>query len=721
MTFSWLHLTDLHLGMDEQSSLLPVLKDRFFEDLESVRDKCGPCDLVIFSGDLTQSGNAEEFQRVDEFLGQLWDRFQELGCRPSFLAVPGNHDLVRPNAMSSAVKALATWAGDLDVQSEFWTNPKSDYRTTVEAAFQHYQDWWAKAPRKPATTKAGMLPGDFSATFEKDGARIGIVGLNSTFLQLTGGDYTTKLALDARQFTAACDGDGPAWVKKHNACLLVTHQPPSWLTSGSLDELRGEIAGYGYFVAHLFGHMHEARYVSSAAGGASVCREFQGTSLFSLERYGPEKKADRRHGYAAGRIELQGDAGSYSLWPRKAYHPGGQWKFAADNDDFDLTDEHLKYESFKPWQTWRPPAPPAPPMPPVVPAGGPPPPPLAGTDSPFPKKWAILIGVNDYTKVPKLHYCRNDVVELGRTLRETLEFPAECVFEFHEESALKPERLQIFNKLGELRDSAQVGSDDLLIFYFSGHGMNSGNKDYLLPIEASARDVRNLGILVEDVVRSLQEIGCSNVALFIDACRELDTGAKGTASIGADSADAIGKAGMVCCFSCDPRDRSYEIDDLKHGSFSYCILEAVKQGSETVAEVDNYLKTVVPQVNTKFGKPAQQPYAVIQPTERGSLRVLYNRQRREAAARQFDPLMGLLLDMFGAGAIAEDDCNGALQFLDQLKDKAQPDPDDKIRLYLVKSLANGALPPRAFHSAWQMKQTVRGGAPQIQKKLPQLG
>ena len=676
MTFSWLHLTDLHLGMDEQSSLLPVLKDRFFEDLESVRDKCGPCDLVIFSGDLTQSGNAEEFQRVDEFLGQLWDRFQELGCRPSFLAVPGNHDLVRPNAMSSAVKALATWAGDLDVQSEFWNNPKSDYRTTVEAAFQHYQDWWAKAPRKPATTKAGMLPGDFSATFEKDGARIGIVGLNSTFLQLTGGDYTTKLALDARQFTAACDGDGPAWVKKHNACLLVTHQPPSWLTSGSLDELRGEIAGYGYFVAHLFGHMHEARYVSSAAGGASVCREFQGTSLFSLERYGPEKKADRRHGYAAGRIELQGDAGSYSLWPRKAYHPGGQWKFAADNDDFDLTDEHLKYESFKPWQTWRPPAPPAPPMPPVVPAGGPPPPPLAGTDSPFPKKWAILIGVNDYTKVPKLHYCRNDVVELGRTLRETLEFPAECVFEFHEESALKPERLQIFNKLGELRDSAQVGSDDLLIFYFSGHGMNSGNKDYLLPIEASARDVRNLGILVEDVVRSLQEIGCSNVALFIDACRELDTGAKGTASIGADSADAIGKAGMVGFFSCDPRDRSYEIDDLKHGSFSYCILEAVKQGSETVAE---------------------------------------------AAARQFDPLMGLLLDMFGAGAIAEDDCNGALQFLDQLKDKAQPDPDDKIRLYLVKSLANGALPPRAFHSAWQMKQTVRGGAPQIQKKLPQLG
>ena len=154
MRFGWLHLTDLHLGMDEQGSLLPALKDRFFEDLKSLHDKCGHWDLVIFSGDLTQSGKAEEFQKVDDFLGQLWDRFQALGCQPSFLAVPGNHDLMRPNAKSAAVKALATWATDLDVQSEFWNNPKSDYRSTVETAFQHYQDWWAIAPRKPATATA---------------------------------------------------------------------------------------------------------------------------------------------------------------------------------------------------------------------------------------------------------------------------------------------------------------------------------------------------------------------------------------------------------------------------------------------------------------------------------------------------------------------------------------------------------------------------------------
>jgi predicted MPP superfamily phosphohydrolase len=715
MTFSWLHLTDLHLGMDEQSSLLPALKDRFFEDLKSLHERCGDWDLVLFSGDLTQSGKVEEFQQLDIFLGQMWDRFREFGCEPSFLAVPGNHDLVRPNAKSPEVKLLSKWADEPDVQSEFWSNPGSPYRATVEAAFQNYRAWWDRAPHKPAI-RTGMLPGDFSATIEKEGARLGIVGLNSTFLQLTGGDYTGRLAVDALQFKKACEDDGPQWVKRHRANVLVTHQPPDWLTPAAREQLRGEITGYGYFVVHLFGHMHEARYVSSAEGGADVCRASQGTSLFGLEYVSEGKKVDRRHGYAAGRIRIDGTTGSYTLWPRKAFRPSGQWNFAPDHDDFRLTDEHIKDDSFEPF--------PAPDKPPA--AAGPsdtaPAKPLADTgDCPFPKKWAILIGVNDYPYVPKLHYCRNDVVELGRTLRDTLEFPSECIFEFHEESELKPERLEIFRKLGELRDSGQVGENDLLLFYFSGHGMNAGNKDYLLPIEASARDVKNLGISVESLVSSLKDTGSKNVAMFIDACRELDTGAKGTVSLGADSADVVAKEGIVAFFSCDPRDRSYEIDALKHGSFSYGLLEAIQQGFEDVSQLEGYLRKRVPQINTSYQKPAQQPYAVFQPPERGSLRILYNRKNRIAAAERFKPLIQALLELFDAGTIDEDDSNGALEFLVQLMEKTQPGQEDKTKLYLVESLAKGKLNAKAFHAAWQIRSPARGAAPQIQNRLPRLG
>jgi hypothetical protein len=209
--------------------------------------------------------------------------------------------------------------------------------------------------------------------------------------------------------------------------------------------------------------------------------------------------------------------------------------------------------------------------------------------------------------------------------------------------------------------------------------------------------------------------------MFIDACRELDTGAKGTVSLGADSADVVAKEGIVAFFSCDPRDRSYEIDALKHGSFSYGLLEAIQQGFEDVSQLEGYLRKRVPQINTSYQKPAQQPYAVFQPPERGSLRILYNRKNRIAAAERFKPLIQALLELFDAGTIDEDDSNGALEFLVQLMEKTQPGQEDKTKLYLVESLAKGKLNAKAFHAAWQIRSPARGAAPQIQNRLPRLG
>jgi len=66
MTYvSWLHLTDLHRGMKEQRWLWPGVRGIFFDDLKKLHEKCGPWDLVLFTGDLTQRGSAEEFQKVN--------------------------------------------------------------------------------------------------------------------------------------------------------------------------------------------------------------------------------------------------------------------------------------------------------------------------------------------------------------------------------------------------------------------------------------------------------------------------------------------------------------------------------------------------------------------------------------------------------------------------------------------------------------------------------
>ncbi len=53
--------------------------------------------------------------------------------------------------------------------------------------------WWERQPWKPEHLKAGILPGDFSATIEKNSAKLGILGLNTSFLQLIGENVSPSL------------------------------------------------------------------------------------------------------------------------------------------------------------------------------------------------------------------------------------------------------------------------------------------------------------------------------------------------------------------------------------------------------------------------------------------------------------------------------------------------------------------------------------------------
>lgn len=329
-SFSWLHLTDFHCGMKNQHWLWPGVREIFFEDLKRLHEKCGPWDLVLFTGDLSQKGSAEEFEKVNTILEQLWEHFKQLGSSPELLVVPGNHDLVRPNSKDPSVRLLQQWEDQPDIQEEFWENTDSPYRHVVTQVFSNYVNWWERQPFRVKNTNPGILPGDFSVTVEKNGAKFGILGLNTSFLQLTDDNYEGKLALHTQQFHEACDDDGPAWAKQHHACLLLSHHPPTWLNPNSQQHLKGEITDHERFVVHLCGHMHETVYRSIAEGGTEARRLWQGRSLFGLEYYGNESGMQRMHGYTVGKIELSGNTGKLTFWPREDRLQGSQRNIVPD-------------------------------------------------------------------------------------------------------------------------------------------------------------------------------------------------------------------------------------------------------------------------------------------------------------------------------------------------------------------------------------------------------
>ncbi len=344
--FNWLHLTDLHLGMKKQNWLWPDIQEIFFNDLKWLHDQCGPWDLVLFTGDLTYQGSEKQFVQLNDILRKLFEHLEKLGSSPKFLAIPGNHDLKRPPPRNrDDVFFLQKIFAEEEQKDElFWETERANSRSrkVVSSAFRNYTAWWEKSSVKPKEINTGILPGDFSYTFEKHGAKLGILGLNTSFLQLDNADdYKGRLALHARQFHEACRGDGIQWVKKHHTCLLMTHHPSSWLNNNSRQQLHQSILSHGHFAAHLCGHMHAPASESVSQDGAEIRTVCRGRSLFGMKFFDREKQPLRLHGYSAGKIELQQNEGLLKLWPREAKLQGRQWEIIPDsNYKLDRKNQH---------------------------------------------------------------------------------------------------------------------------------------------------------------------------------------------------------------------------------------------------------------------------------------------------------------------------------------------------------------------------------------------
>lgn len=331
----------------------------------------------------------------------------------------------------------------------------------------------------------------------------------------------------------------------------------------------------------------------------------------------------------------------------------------------------------------------------------------------FPKKYAILVGVNSYENVPRLKFARQDALDLSNVLLNSLGFEKDGVLTFVEESEYLPQKARIFHCLGQVRENKNVNEDDLLVFFFSGHGMigKDDGKDYLLPIEASQFNLRQTAIKVEDIADELKGTGCKNIVMFIDACRELTAGEKGVVSIGDDSGEALKRAGIVTFFSCNPRDKSYEIEALKHGAFTHCILEAINKGEgKTIALLDSYLRKQVPLINRTYEKPQQQPYAIIDPAEKKDLAIFFSAAQQEQVGAELDELLDRIGDLYYEGVLDDEYLNRITAFISEVREKGSMEQESK-RIILIQKLCSGTFKLVAFTTAWDAHERKRISLP----------
>ncbi len=231
------------------------------------------------------------------------------------------------------------------------------------------------------------------------------------------------------------------------------------------------------------------------------------------------------------------------------------------------------------------------------------------------RRWSMFVGVNHYRdeRIPTLRYCVNDAQALHDLLVKS------------PYSGYAPERAHLLlsdspgnsagrtpatrrNILQHLQNLArQARSDDMLLFYFAGHGQFLDQEVYLFPADAEPHDmIPDTAIPLSRVKQVLEGSPARAKAIILDACYT-GVALRGliARSIGAPAGEILERMlveseGLAILHSTARSDAAFEYADMKHGVFTYYLLEGLrgvandhKDGLVTVTEIHRYVSAKV--------------------------------------------------------------------------------------------------------------------------------
>jgi formylglycine-generating enzyme required for sulfatase activity len=236
------------------------------------------------------------------------------------------------------------------------------------------------------------------------------------------------------------------------------------------------------------------------------------------------------------------------------------------------------------------------------------------------KRYALLVGVNTYEhpQITPLIGAANDMVLLEEALVKYGGFDRDRVVRLTTDATdpmSRPTAANILEKLSNVLKA--VPADGLVVFAFSGHGIERQNRAFLLPtdarvnddielLERTALEVASLRRMIENRRnRNGQTTGVAQVVVLLDACRNDPTSGKDTSTNPlSDAYDFNLRNSNVQAFATiyatSRGERAYENRAKKHGYFIAEVVAGLSgaaanaQGEVTLQRLVSYLEDKVP-------------------------------------------------------------------------------------------------------------------------------
>ncbi|MCC5829243.1 MAG: SUMF1/EgtB/PvdO family nonheme iron enzyme [Phycisphaeraceae bacterium] len=237
------------------------------------------------------------------------------------------------------------------------------------------------------------------------------------------------------------------------------------------------------------------------------------------------------------------------------------------------------------------------------------------------KKYALLVGVSDYDDpdITNLSFAARDAEDVGRAL-------ASCGFDqvttLVSGGPREPNHVNVVDALHRL--APLLSGEDLFLFYFAGHGIETPAGAHLLTANSRARMPELASLSTRILSDCLSRIECADRVLILDACRNdprQGMGDQDNLMTAAFSRDIAAVAETVVegavpttwvLFACRPGQRAYEWPDAGHGAFSHYLLEGLRgeaaddTGRITVQALGRYVEHHVQRWAKKAGTPKPQ-------------------------------------------------------------------------------------------------------------------
>jgi hypothetical protein len=220
-------------------------------------------------------------------------------------------------------------------------------------------------------------------------------------------------------------------------------------------------------------------------------------------------------------------------------------------------------------------------------------------------KWALVVGVGEYKdqSIPALRFAAEDAAAFSSLLtdKNSGRFADDHV---HLVIGAAATTRRIKSELNWLTRAAK--EDDLVVVFFTGHGSGRSNDtrqvSYLLTVDTQTKPQDELFatglamVELSNIVRN--RIRARRTVIVLDTCHSGAAHGPTEAAlaglpVGAETLDHIREgAGRVIITSSDTKEQSYESAKLKHGYFTYFLLEALHQqnGEWPIDRVYQYLR-----------------------------------------------------------------------------------------------------------------------------------